>query len=65
MSIVSVLLILVLIGVGLWLFNTYVTMIDPKFKRLVNIVAVVATVLWLLVVFGVWDYAKQARVPKP
>lgn len=43
--------ILIVIGVLLWLVNTYIPM-DPKIKNILNIVAVIVVVLWLLSVFG-------------
>jgi hypothetical protein len=35
---------------------------DPKIRNIINIVVVVAVVLWLLRVFGVLDYARGLRV---
>lgn len=46
-----VIILLVLIGVALWAVNTYVPM-DPKIKNIMNIVVVIAVVLWLLSIFG-------------
>jgi len=40
------------VGVILWLINTYLPM-DGKIKSILNIVVVVAVVLWLLRGFGV------------
>lgn len=47
-----VVLTLVVIGVLLWLLNTYVPM-DPKIKNIINVVVVICVILWLLQVFGV------------
>jgi hypothetical protein len=41
------------VGLLLWLINTYVPM-DGKIKNIINVVVVVAVVLWLLSVFGVF-----------
>lgn len=46
--IIHIVLILIVIGVLLWLFNNYVDMIDVRFKKLINAVVIVCTVLWLL-----------------
>lgn len=59
----TVVLTLVVIGVLLWLINTYLPM-DAKIKQLLNIVAVIATVLWLLNVFGVLGNLGNVRVGK-
>jgi hypothetical protein len=51
MSLVSLILVLIVVGVVLWLINTYIPM-DSKIKGLLNAVVVIAVVLWLLKVFG-------------
>lgn len=52
MSIVNVLIALIVVGVILWLINTYIPM-DGKIKNILNIVVVIAVVIWLLRAFGV------------
>ncbi len=47
MSLIHLVVVLIVIGVLLWLVNTYIPM-DEKLKRILNIVVVVAVVLWLL-----------------
>jgi len=53
MSILSLLIILVVVGVVLWLINTYIPM-DGKIKNILNIVVVIIVILWLLNAFGVF-----------
>lgn len=43
---------LVVIGVLLWLVNTYIPM-DGKIKSILNVVIVIAVILWLLQSFGI------------
>lgn len=50
MSILSLLIILVVIGVALYLVNSVVPM-DPKIKTILNVVVVVVVCLWLLDLF--------------
>lgn len=50
MSLINLVLVLIVIGVLLWLANTYLPM-DPKIKQIMNVVVVVAVILWLLNVF--------------
>lgn len=50
MSLVSVVITLIVVGVLLWLVNTYLPM-DGKIKNILNIVVVVVVVLWLLSLF--------------
>ena len=64
MTLLQLLLILVLFGVLLYLFNAYVTAIDAKVKQLINIVVIVALVILCLYAFGVLDAIRGVRVPK-
>ena len=47
MSLIGLVLTLVIVGVLLWLINNYVPM-DSKIKTIVNVVIVVAVVIWVL-----------------
>jgi hypothetical protein len=51
MSLISIVVILIVVGVLLWLANTYIPM-DAKIKAILNVVVVVVVVLWLLQAFG-------------
>ena len=61
MPLVTVLIVLVVVGVILWLVNTYIPM-DAKIKKILNIVVVVVVVLWLLRAFGILDSLSGIRV---
>ena len=61
MSVLAILLFLVVVGVVLWLINTYVPM-DAKIKNILNIVIVIAVIVILLRAFGVWAYLANMRV---
>lgn len=61
MSLISLVVVLIVVGVLLWLVNTYIPM-DAKIKNIINIVVVVAVALWLLQVFGVLDGMHDIRV---
>ncbi|MBU0557393.1 MAG: hypothetical protein KKD64_04290 [Alphaproteobacteria bacterium] len=52
MSLLNVIIILIVVGVLLWLVNTYIPM-DSKIKSILNIVVIIAVVLWLLQAFGI------------
>ena len=54
MPLMNVLLTLIVVGVLLWLVNTYIPM-DGKIKQILNIVAVIAVVVWVLNVFGLFS----------
>lgn len=61
MPLVQLVMTLIVVGVLLWAVNTYIPM-DPKIRQILNIVVVIAVVLWLLRVFGVLDAARGIRV---
>jgi hypothetical protein len=61
MSLVHVVIVLVVVGVILWLVNTYLPM-DAKTKKILNIVVVIAVVLWLLSAFGILGSLSGIRV---
>ena len=54
MSLISVLLVLIIVGVLLWLVNTYIPM-DGAIKKIFNIVVVIVVIIWLLKVFGLFN----------
>ena len=51
MSLITVIIVLVIVGVILWLVNAYIPM-DRKIKMILNIVVVILVILWLLRAFG-------------
>ena len=61
MSLLSLVLALVVIGVLLWLVNSFIPM-DGKIKQILNIVVIVAVVLWLLKAFGLFSALSSVRV---
>lgn len=63
MSLISLIVTLIVIGVLLWLLNTYIPM-DGKIKKILNVVVVICVVVWLLSVFGVIGHAGDIRVPQ-
>jgi hypothetical protein len=61
MSLISLVIVLIVVGLLLWLANTYIPM-DAKIKNIMNVVVVIAVVLWLLSVFGVLGNVDQIHV---
>lgn len=61
MSLISLVITLIVVGVLLWLVNTYIPM-DSKIKTILNVVVVIAVVLWLLQAFGVLGSLSSVRV---
>jgi hypothetical protein len=62
MPLLNVVLTLIVIGVILWLINTYIPM-QSTIKSILNIVVVVAVVLWLLYGFGIISHSGNVTVP--
>jgi hypothetical protein len=62
MSLVSVVITLIVVGILLWLINTFIPM-DGKIKKILNFVVVVAVILWLLYGFGVLGGSGDIRMP--
>jgi hypothetical protein len=52
MPLLNVVLTLIVVGVILWLINTYIPM-QATIKKIINIVVVIVVILWLLQGFGV------------
>ena len=52
MSLVSIIVILIVVGVLLYLVNAHIPM-DATIKKIINVVVIIAVVLWLLSVFGI------------
>jgi len=61
MSLLSILLVIIVVGVLLWAVNTYIPM-DRKIKNILNIVVVVVVIVWLLKAFGLFSYLMNIQV---
>ncbi len=51
MSLISIILVLIIVGVLLWLINAYIPMAGP-IKTILNVVVIICVIVWLLSVFG-------------
>ncbi|MGA9820606.1 MAG: Thivi_2564 family membrane protein [Desulfobaccales bacterium] len=63
MPLIHVVLVLIVVGVLLWLVNSYIPMAG-SIKSILNAVVVIAVVLWLLTVFGLMGEINKFRVGK-
>jgi hypothetical protein len=52
MDIVTIIIVLIVVGVVLWLINTYIPM-QGAIKSILNAVVIILVLLWLLSAFGV------------
>jgi hypothetical protein len=60
MPLVNVILPLLVVGVLLWLVN--LIPMQSQIKGILNTVVVIAVVLWLLKIFGLWGYITQFKI---
>jgi len=61
MPLLTILIILIVAGVLLWLVNNYIPM-DRKIKSILNIVVVIVVIVWLLRLFGAFEYLKNIQI---
>lgn len=61
MSLVSLVITLIVVGVLLWVINNYIPM-DGKIKRILNMTVAVVVVLWILNTMGLIDSLRGIRV---
>lgn len=61
MPLMNVVVTLIVVGVLLWLVNSYIPM-DAKIKQILNIVVMIAVVLWLLSAFGLIGNLGNVRI---
>jgi len=61
MPIVTVVIALAVVGLLLWLINRYIPM-QGQIKSILNGVVVIVVVLWLLRLFGIFDYLSRYHV---
>lgn len=54
MPLINIVVVLIVIGVGLWLINSYIPMAS-SIKTILNIVVVVSVVVWVLQAAGLWS----------
>ena len=52
MPLLTILLVIIIVGVALWLINSFIPM-DGTIKTILNVVVVIVLIIWLLKAFGV------------
>jgi hypothetical protein len=64
MPLITIVITLIVVGVLLWLVNTYVPM-DAKIKQVLNVVVLICVILWILNLFlggGALNAVNNVRV---
>ena len=62
MTLVNIVIILVVVGLVMWLINTYIPMAGA-IKSLLNIVVFVVLLIWILQVFGLIGAIPGLKIP--
>ena len=61
MPLIHLVVVLVVVGVILWVINSYIPM-QATMKKILNVVVIIAVILWLLNVFGVIGSLQGIRI---
>lgn len=61
MSVLTIIIVILVVGVLLWLINSYIPM-QRTIKNILNAVVVIILVIWLLKVFGLLDSLQNLTV---
>ena len=61
MPLLTIIIVLIVVGVLLWLVNTYIPM-DGKIKTILNVLVVIVLIIWLLKVFGLLSSISSIKV---
>ena len=61
MSLLSLIIAIVVVGILLWAINSFIPM-DGKIKQILNIVCIAVLVIWLLQQFGLLDALSGVHV---
>jgi hydrogenase-4 membrane subunit HyfE len=61
MPLINLIVILVVVGVVLWLINSYIPM-QATMKKILNAVVIIAVIVWLLSVFGLIGNLSTIRI---
>jgi len=61
MPLLNVVVVLIIVGVGLYLINRYIPMAS-SIKTILNVVVVVAVCIWLLQAAGLWGDVRSFRL---
>jgi predicted membrane protein len=63
MPLLNIVVALIVVGVGLWLINRFIPMAS-SIKTILNVVVVVAVVVWVLQAVGLWGDVASYRITR-
>jgi len=63
MPLLQLVLVLIVVGVGLWLINNFIPMAS-SIKTILNVVVVVCVAIWVLQATGLWGHLSTYRITR-
>lgn len=63
MPLLNLVVVLIVVGVGLYLINRYIPMAS-SIKSILNVLVVVVVCVWLLQAVGLWGRLSSFRLPR-
>jgi len=63
MPLIHLVIVLVVVGLILWVINSYIPM-QSTIKKILNVVVVIGVIIWLLSVFGLIGNLSTIRIGK-
>lgn len=63
MPLIQLVIVLVVVGLVLWVINSYIPM-QSTIKKILNVVVVIVVIIWLLSVFGLIGNLSTIRIGK-
>jgi hypothetical protein len=63
MPLIQLVIVLVVVGVVLWVINSYIPM-QSTIKKILNVVVIIGVIIWLLSVFGLIGNLSTIRIGK-
>ena len=63
MPLLNIVVVLIVVGIGLYLINGFIPMAS-SIKSILNAVVVIAVLIWLLQVFGLWQSVTGFRLTR-
>ena len=61
MPLIYVVLVLIVVGMAMWVINTYIPMASG-IRMILNVVVIIGTGVWVLKAFGLWNQVMNFRV---
>jgi hypothetical protein len=61
MSLISIIVAIVVVGLLLWAINSFIPM-EERIKKILNVVVIVVLIIWILQALGLWAYLGGVKI---